>query len=381
MPWYPVKDYGDFSLKMQWRDSSTGAIGNSGVFVRFPQPEEAVARPPAERFPCQVGSATSQPAWVAIFCGHEIQINDAQTSEPQKTGSIYNFSPNNATQAQVQPKGTWVDYEVRVVGQTYTIIRNGNVIKQFVNSPDQAVVAAGRSADQRPPVRARLHRPPEPRRQRRDRLPQRPRAAARRGRGPGAGHRQGDGEHTVEYRSTDVGGQRGSDQVRTRSRSGRADETPPVTTHSLDPADPGEGGTYNGPVDVTLSATDPEEGGSEPATHDVNAEGFSWNPNALDVAFGDVVRWNFPAGGFPHDVWVIEPGEAPDSAGREITSGPVPGGGPPVSETLDEAGTWTFVCKLHSSVGGGAWRAWSGPPKSARVAAPGPPASTSPSTA
>ncbi len=32
--------------------------------------------PRAERYPCQVGSATSQPAWVAIFCGHEIQIND-----------------------------------------------------------------------------------------------------------------------------------------------------------------------------------------------------------------------------------------------------------------------------------------------------------------
>ena len=57
--------------------------------------------------------------------------------DAQKTGSIYNFSPNNATQAQIQPRGTWVDYEVRVVGQQYTIIRNGNVIKSFLNSPDQ----------------------------------------------------------------------------------------------------------------------------------------------------------------------------------------------------------------------------------------------------
>ena len=142
MPWYPVKDYGDFSLKMQWRDSSTGTNGNAGVFVRFPHPEEAVSRPPAERFPCQVGSATSQPAWVAIFCGHEIQINDHQ-GDAQKTGSIYNFSPNNATQAQIQPRGTWVDYEVRVVGQPYTIIRNGNVIKEFVNAPDQPSSRAG----------------------------------------------------------------------------------------------------------------------------------------------------------------------------------------------------------------------------------------------
>ena len=44
MPWYPVKDYGDFSLKLQWRDSSTGASGNSGVFVRFPDPERGGRR-------------------------------------------------------------------------------------------------------------------------------------------------------------------------------------------------------------------------------------------------------------------------------------------------------------------------------------------------
>ena len=135
MPWYP-KEYGDFSLKLQWRDSSTGTDGNSGIFARFPHPDEAVARPAAQRYPCQVGSATSQPAWVAIYCGHEIQINDHQ-GDAQKTGSIYNFSPNNATQAQIQPRGTWVDYELRVVGQQYTIIRNGNVIKSFLNAPDQ----------------------------------------------------------------------------------------------------------------------------------------------------------------------------------------------------------------------------------------------------
>src|SRR5690606_6909059 len=28
MPWYPVKEYGDFSLKLQWRDSSSGNAGN-----------------------------------------------------------------------------------------------------------------------------------------------------------------------------------------------------------------------------------------------------------------------------------------------------------------------------------------------------------------
>ena len=84
MPWYPVKDYGDFSIKLQWRDSSTGNAGNGGVFLRFPNPAEAVARPPAQRYPCQVGSAPADQAWVAIYCGHELQINDNQDSEPQR---------------------------------------------------------------------------------------------------------------------------------------------------------------------------------------------------------------------------------------------------------------------------------------------------------
>ena len=63
MPWYPVKDYGDFSLKMQWRDSSTGTNGNAGVFVRFPHPEQAVSRPPHGALPVP-GRLGDEPARV-----------------------------------------------------------------------------------------------------------------------------------------------------------------------------------------------------------------------------------------------------------------------------------------------------------------------------
>ena len=143
LPWYPVKDYGDFSLKFQWRDSGTGSNGNGGAFVRFPNPVEAAARPAANRYPCQVGSGQTDPAWVAIYCGHEIQVNDHHAAETQKTGSVYNFSPLNATQAKVQPKGTWVDYEIKVVGQTYTISRNGEVLQVFENTPGKQSSRSG----------------------------------------------------------------------------------------------------------------------------------------------------------------------------------------------------------------------------------------------
>ncbi len=346
MPWYPVKEYGDFSLKLQWRDSSTGASGNSGVFVRFPDPEEAVDRPAAERHPCQVGSAQNDPAWVAIFCGHEIQINDHQTSEPQKTGSIYNFSPLNATEAKTQPKGTWVDYEVRVVGQAYTIIRNGEVLQEFENAPDQA---SSRPGD--PPTNARQfargfiglqnHGSSDVIDFRNIRVLPLDEGSVR-----GPVTVEGDGEHTVEFRSADVAGNQ-EDVKEVTFTIGAADETPPVTTHELD---------GDGPVDVTLSATDPAEAGPEPETHDVTAQPSSWNPNAITIASGDVVRWNFPStAAFMHDVWVVAPGEAPDSAGTKVTD-PVEAGSPPVSRTLQEEGTWTYVCKLHSFVSEGRWQ-------------------------
>ena len=238
MPWYP-KEYGDFSLKLQWRDSSTAGNGNSGIFARFPHPVATAARPAAERYPCQVGSATSDPAWVAIFCGHEIQINDHQ-GDAQKTGSIYNFAPRNATQAKIQPKGTWVDYELRVVGQQYTIIRNGEVIHDWANAPDQT---SSRQGD--PPTNARQfargyiglqnHNANDVVDFRNIRVLPLDEGTVR-----GPITVEGDGEHTVEYRSTDVAGNEEAVKEVTFT-IGDADATAPNTEHELDPATPGSG--------------------------------------------------------------------------------------------------------------------------------------------
>ncbi|KAE8763783.1 ThuA domain-containing protein [Georgenia thermotolerans] len=141
MLWYSGKEFGDFSLKLQFRDvSPEGRHANSGVFARFPDP-----RTPADQRPeCATqGAARDSQAWVAIYCGHEIQIYDGATGEPQKTGSIYNFDPVGLKDAGVTAKGEWNDYEVRVVGQRYTIIRNGEVINEFDNAKGIASSRAG----------------------------------------------------------------------------------------------------------------------------------------------------------------------------------------------------------------------------------------------
>ncbi len=62
-------------------------------------------------------------------------------------------------------------------------------------------------------------------------------------------------------------------------------------------------------------------------------------------------------------MWVVPPGGNPDPAGSDmyqVTPGIVMPGGPSVTETVDEAGSWTFVCKLHAGFSGGAWTGMTG---------------------
>lgn len=143
MLWYAKQELKDFSVRLQFRDVAPGsANANSGVFIRFPDPRTPLADRPDGS--CgTVGSARTAPEWVAIYCGHEIQIYDGATGEVQKTGSVYNFKPLDLDKARVTPKGQWNDYEVRAVGQHYTIIRNGVVINEFDNTPGKSSSRAG----------------------------------------------------------------------------------------------------------------------------------------------------------------------------------------------------------------------------------------------
>ncbi len=124
MLWYPQRRYGDFSLKLQWRDDAPGTgNANSGVFVRFPDvhdhPEE------------------SRPEWVAIRFGHEVQVLDRPDGDMYKTGSVYGFDRVGLGGARVTPKGTWNDYEIRVEGQHYSVFRDGVLINEFDNDGGQ----------------------------------------------------------------------------------------------------------------------------------------------------------------------------------------------------------------------------------------------------
>lgn len=133
--WYTPEQFGDFSMRLQFRDDAPGdARANSGVQVRFPSLEG-----PVEGCPTTFnGSETNNLSWIAVNCGHEIQINDSPEgpgNDPRKTGSIYGFADLDRSQAQATEKGVWNDLEIRVVDQDYTVIRNGVVINEFENVP------------------------------------------------------------------------------------------------------------------------------------------------------------------------------------------------------------------------------------------------------
>ncbi|MFC5155041.1 OmpL47-type beta-barrel domain-containing protein [Streptomyces amakusaensis] len=127
MLWFPQRRYGDFSLKLQWRDDAPGpGNANSGVFVRFPGVHDHPEEP--------------RPEWVAVKFGHEVQILDRPDGDLYKTGSVYGFDRVGLAGAGVTPKGTWNDYEIRVVGQTYSVLRDGVLINSFENTGGQDFV-------------------------------------------------------------------------------------------------------------------------------------------------------------------------------------------------------------------------------------------------
>ena len=93
------------------------------------------------------------PAWIAVNCGHEIQINDNPDGDARKTGSIYGFQDLDIEAARPVPKGEWSELEIRVEKQTYRVFRDGVLINEYENVP--GVFLEGRPND--PPSEARGH--------------------------------------------------------------------------------------------------------------------------------------------------------------------------------------------------------------------------------
>jgi hypothetical protein len=117
--WHTQPTPPDFVLRLEWRRWQEDA--NSGVFLRFPDPESR---------------NYDNSAFVAVDFGFEVQIDQLAAPDGaaiHKTAAIYGFQgPNNPNALPVNPIGEWNAFEIQVQGQNYTVTLNGVPVTAFV---------------------------------------------------------------------------------------------------------------------------------------------------------------------------------------------------------------------------------------------------------
>ena len=110
----------DFILKLEWLRHQSD--NNSGVLVRFPDPNS---------------KGYNNPAYVGVHFGFEVQIDELGRPDGaamHTTGAIYS-EPNQTLSLQpALPVGQWNEYEIRIKGQTYTVLLNGTQVTTFQNT-------------------------------------------------------------------------------------------------------------------------------------------------------------------------------------------------------------------------------------------------------
>jgi choline dehydrogenase-like flavoprotein len=113
----------DFVLRLEW--ARTRDDDNSGVFVRFPDPNSR---------------GYENTAFVGVDFGFEVQIDELGRGEPpgdpiHKTGAIYDQRGQTLTQQPALPIGQWNLYEIRVQRQNYSVFLNGAQVTTFDFTP------------------------------------------------------------------------------------------------------------------------------------------------------------------------------------------------------------------------------------------------------
>lgn len=124
--WCTIPMPPDFILRLEWLRWED--YDNSGVFLRFPDPES---------------KGYKNSAYVAVDFGFEVQIDETGAPDGQdihKTGAIYRADGRHdgeiLTLKSARPIGQWNEYEISVKGQTYTVMLNGDQVCVF-NNPYQ----------------------------------------------------------------------------------------------------------------------------------------------------------------------------------------------------------------------------------------------------
>jgi len=129
---YGAETFADYDLRMQFKlpgpvDQFGKVIGNSGVFLRFRYPHAQWSDVNQ-----QEPNARSNPAWVAVATGFEVQIDEQgrnDFAEKHRTGAIYNIPTGQGGEPQEQTytagpilsPDKWYEFEISVVGDDYSV--------------------------------------------------------------------------------------------------------------------------------------------------------------------------------------------------------------------------------------------------------------------
>ncbi|GGI08100.1 hypothetical protein GCM10011354_27410 [Egicoccus halophilus] len=271
--WYTAEDFGDYSLKLDWKIPGDH---NGGVFLGFPNPGDD--------------------PWVAVDHGYEIQI-DPTDAPDRTTGAIYTFqgADPDAVAASINPPGAWNEYELEVTDDRIRVFLNGTLVNDFVSTDPARDLSQGfigvqnhgggdtvfyrnlrlaplEEPDVTPPVTTVATAPGEPdgddgwftspvtvTLEAQDEQSPVASTEYRLGDGDWTAYDEpivlaSDGVHELAYRSTDAAG----NEEAIRTMTVRIDTTAPTSTVALE--GPVDRGVYTGTVTVTLSATDATSG-------------------------------------------------------------------------------------------------------------------------
>ncbi len=114
--WHQRPAPGDFTLRLEWR--AFGPADNSGVFIRFPDPDS---------------KGYVNTAWVGVHFGFEVQIDESGPTPFTRTGAIYDEPTQVRTEIAANPPGVWNEFEIQAQGQHYTVKLNGVLVSDFNN--------------------------------------------------------------------------------------------------------------------------------------------------------------------------------------------------------------------------------------------------------
>jgi hypothetical protein len=108
----------DFVLRIEWLRKE--GDDNSGIFIRFPNPERAHERNTA----------------LVAARGFEVQIDELGSPDRapyHKTGAIYGERRQTFSLQSARRVGEWNVYEIEARGQEYVVRLNGAVVSRFIN--------------------------------------------------------------------------------------------------------------------------------------------------------------------------------------------------------------------------------------------------------